>query len=119
MNVDDESLKRLQDYFLGRTVRLNSKTYGTVKVLDVLSLGLFVEPFDKSEEAYYYPPSCENRISIYGPTLVPWSQISGLSFADISIEDAERVRQKAFNYAKEINIRLAAEKYSADLKKES
>ena len=119
MNVDEESLKRLQNYYIGRTVRLNSKSYGEVKVLDVLSLGLIVEPFVKSEEAYFYPPGSENRICVYGPTLVLWSQISSLAFSNGTSEDAERVRQIALNFAKEINIRLAAEKYSAEPEKES
>lgn len=119
MNVDDESLKRLQNYYIGRTIKLNNKNYCTVKVLDVLSLGLLVEPFDASNDTYYYPTGSEFRVDVYGPTLVPWTQISALTFSEANCDEAESVRQKALNYAKEINIRLAAEKYSADPKKES
>ena len=42
MNVDEESLKRLQNYYLGRTIKLNDKSYCKAKVLDVLSIGLLL-----------------------------------------------------------------------------
>lgn len=119
MNVDEESLKRLQNYYLGRTVRLNDKSHGIVKVLDVLSVGLLLVAANPSDETYFYPKGSEYRVWLDFPTLVPWPQIYAITFSEENAEDAESVRQKALNYAKEINIRLAAEKYSADPKKES
>lgn len=119
MNVDEESLKRLQNYYLGRTVKLNDKSYSIAKVLDVLSIGLILIAANPNNETYFYPKGSEYRVWLDGPTLVPWSQISALTFSEVNPEDAESVRQKALNYAKEINIRLAAEKYSAVPKKES
>lgn len=119
MNVDEESLKRLQSYYLGRTVRLNDKSYSIVKVLDVLSIGLLLQAATPSDETYFYPYNSEYKVWLDGPTLVPWTQITSLTFSEGNAEEAECVRQKALNYAKEINIRLAAEKYSAEPKKES
>lgn len=119
MNVDEESLKRLQNYYLGRTLRLNDKSYSIVKVLDVLSIGLLLQSANPSDETYFYPQHSEYKVWLDGPTLVPWTQITALTFSEAHAEEAECVRQQALNYAKEINIRLAAEKYSAELKKES
>lgn len=119
MNVDEESLKRLQNYYIGRTIKLNDKNYGIVKVLDVLSIGLLLQAANPSDETYFYPKGSEYRVWLDWPTLVPWSQISALTFSEANADEAESVRQKALNYAKEINIRLAAEKFSADPKKES
>lgn len=119
MNVDEESLKRLQNYYLGRTVRLNDKSYSIAKVLDVLSIGLLLIASNPSDETYFYPKGSEYRVWLDGPTLVPWDQISAITFPEANAEEAESVRQKALNFAKEINIRLAAEKYSAEPKKES
>lgn len=119
MNVDEESLKRLQNYYLGRTVKLNDKSYAIAKVLDVLSIGLLVQAANSSDETYFYPKGSEYKVWLDGPTLVPWTQITALTFSEAHAEEAESCRQKALNYAKEINIRLAAEKYSADPKKES
>lgn len=119
MNVDEESLKRLQNYYLGRTVKLNDKCHSIAKVLDVLSVGLLLVAANPSDETYFYPKGSEYRVWLDFPTLVPWDQIAALTFSEANAEDAESVRQKALNYAKEINIRLAAEKYSAEPKKES
>ena len=119
MNVDEESLKRLQSYYLGRTLRLNDKSYSIVKVLDVLSIGLLLQSANPSDETYFYPKGSEYKVWLDGPTLVPWTQITALTFSETHAEEAECVRQQALNYAKEINIRLAAEKYSAEPKKES
>ena len=119
MNVDEESLKHLQSYYLGRTVRLNDKSYAVAKVLDVLSVGLLVQAANPSDETYFYPYNSEYKVWLDGPTLVPWTQITALTFSKAFAEEAECVRQKALNYAKEINIRLAAEKYSSEPKKES
>jgi len=120
MNVDEESLKRLQSYYLGKTIRLNDKSYSIVKVLDVLSIGLLLQASKPSDECYFYPKGgSEFRVWLDGPTLVPWAEIYAITFTEEHSEEAESVRQKALNYAKEINIRLAAEKYSAEPQKES
>ena len=119
MNVDEESLKRLQNYYLGRTIKLNDKSYCKAKVLDVLSIGLLLAAANLSDETYFYPKGTEYKVWLDGPTLVPWDQVSALTFSEANADEAESVRQKALNYAKEINIRLAAEKYSAEPEKES
>jgi len=119
MNVDEESLKRLQNYYIGRTVKLNDKSYAAVKVLDVLSVGLLLQASSPNDETCFYPKGSEYRVWLKGPTLVSWDQITALTFSEENADEAESVRQKALNYAKETNIRLAAEKYSAEPKKES
>ena len=119
MNVDEESLKRLRNYYLGRIVKLNDKSYAVAKVLDVLSIGLLVQSANPSDETYFYPYNSEYKVWLDWPTLVPWTQITALTFSEEHADEAECVRQQALNYAKEINIRLAAEKYSAEPKKES
>ena len=121
MNVDEESLKHLKNYYLGRTIKINDKSYCLVKVLDVLAVGLLIEPVNESADPHYthYYPQGSESVYIYGPTLIPWTQIHGITLSAAHPEDADGIRQKALNYMKETNIRLSAEKYSADPGKES